>query len=319
MNSRRIIAVVGATGTQGGSVARAILRDADGAFALRALTRKPAGVRAQALARLGADVVYADADDLESLKAAFADAYGAYCMTDFWGGSGDPELERQQGARMAEAARCAGVQHAIWSTLEDTRRYMPLSDDRMPTLLGKYKVPHFDGKGEADEAFLRLGVPTTFYLTSFYWDNFLHFPGMGLRKDGDGELFLAMPLADKRLPGIAVDDIGLCALGIFKQTCGAAGQTIGVAGEHLTGAQMADGLARAIGRPVRYVDVNPAVYRTWGFPAAAELSNMLQFKRDFQHVFCGSRSIERSTQLNPSLQTFEQWLSRHGPALGRAL
>ena len=210
---------------------------------------------------------------------------------------------------MAEAARCAGVQHVIWSTLEDTRRYMPLSDPRMPTLHGRYKVPHFDGKGETDEAFRRLGVPTTFFLTSFYWDNFIHFPGMGLRRDADGELMLAMPLANAKLPGIAVEDIGLCAAGVFKDSCN--GATLGVAGEHLTGAQMAEGLSRAIGRSVRYVDVDPAVYRTWDFPAAAELSNMLQFKRDFEHVYCGSRSVERSRQLNPALQTFDQWLSRH--------
>ncbi len=308
MSTRRTIAVVGATGTQGGSVARAILHDRDAAFRVRAITRNPASERAQALARLGADVVYGDADNLESLKQAFTGAYGAYCMTDFWG-HGDAERERAQGVAMAEAARCAGVQHVIWSTLEDTRRFMPLSDPRMPTLQGNYKVPHFDAKGEADEAFRRFGVPTTFYLTSFYWNNFINFPGMGLRKDADGELFLAMPLGDKKLPGIAVDDLGLCALGVF--TACPTGETIGVAGEHLTGAQMAASLGRALGRSVRYVDVEPASYRTWDFPGAAELSNMLQFKRDFEHVFCGSRSVARSRELNPALQTFDQWLSRH--------
>jgi len=310
MNTKRIIAVVGATGTQGGSVARAILRDTSGDFVLRALTRKPGSERAQSLARQGAEVVHADIDDLESIKQAFAGAYGAYCMTDFWGGNGDPERERVQGTSMAEAARCAGLQHVIWSTLEDVRRYVPLSDSRMPTLLGKYKVPHFDGKGEADEAFVRHGVPTTFFLTSFYWENFVRFPGMELRKNKGGELILAMPMADKKLPGIAVDDIGLCALGIFRQSC-SAGQTIGVAGEHLTCEQIAAALTRAIGTRVRYMDVDPADFRTWDFPGAAELSNMLQFKRDFQEVFCGNRSVERSRQLNPALQTFDAWLSRH--------
>jgi len=309
MGTKRTIAVIGATGSQGGSVARAILHDRGGDFAVRALTRKPSGERAQALARLGADVVYADSNDLDSLKKAFAGAYGAYCVTDFWG-HGDPEREHVQGMAMAEAARCAGLQHVIWSTLEDTRRLMPLSDPRMPTLHGRYKVPHFDGKGEADEAFRRLGVPTTFFLTSFYWDNLIHFPGMGLRKGDDGELILAMPLGDRKLPGIAADDIGRCAFGIFKQACNA-GQTIGVAGEHPTCAEMAASLTKALGRPVRYMDVDPAVYRTWDFPGAAELSNMLQFKRDFEPVFCGARSLERSRQLNPALQTFEQWLARH--------
>ena len=310
MKSTRIIAVVGATGTQGGSVARAILRDRTGDFSLRALTRKPSSARAQALAREGAEVVYADLDDLESIKRAFTGAHGAYCMTDFWGGDGDPERERIQGSTMAEAARCAGVQHVVWSTLEDTRRYLPLSDSRMPTLLGKYKVPHFDGKGEADDAFRRLGVPTTFFLTSFYWENFLRFPGMQLRTRDDGDVILAMPMGDKKLPGIAVDDLGLCALGVFGQTC-SAGQTIGVAGEHLPCAQIAASLSKAIGRRVRYMDVDPADFRTWDFPGAAELSNMLQFKRDFQEVFCGNRSVERSRQLNPAMQTFDEWVSKH--------
>lgn len=305
----RIIAVVGATGTQGGSVARALLQDRSADFSVRALTRRPNSARAQALATSGAEVVYANLDIFESLEKAFAGAYGAYCMTDFWE-HGSPEREGEQAGRMAEAARSAGVQHVIWSTLEDTRRYIPLDDDRMPTLLGRYKVPHFDGKGEADEVFVRLGIPTTFFLTSFYWDNLLHFPGMGLRTTGDGELVFAMPLGDKKLPGIAAVDIGLCTLGIFKQPC-SVGQSIGVAGEHLTGDQIAAALASALGRSVRYTDVDPVVYRTWDFPSAPELANMLQFKRDFQDVFCRARNVERSKQLNPALQSFDEWLSRH--------
>jgi uncharacterized protein YbjT (DUF2867 family) len=309
MGTSKTIAVVGATGTQGGSVARAILNDRGAAFRVRALTRNPHSERAQTLARLGADVVQADADDISSLKKAFAGAHGAYCMTDFWG-HGDPDLEREQGLAIAEAVRCAGVQHAIWSTLEDTRRFVPLSDSRMPTLHGKYKVPHFDAKGEVDDAFQRLGVPTTFFLTSFYWENFLNFPGMGLHKDAGGALTLTMPLGRSRLPGIAAEDIGRCALGIFKETC-SIGQRIGIAGGHLTGEQMAASMTRALSRPVRYVDVDPAVYRTWNFPGAAELSNMIQFKRDFEEPFCSVRSIERSRQLNPSLQTFDNWLAIH--------
>jgi uncharacterized protein YbjT (DUF2867 family) len=310
MAVKRIIAVVGATGAQGGSVVRALFRDQSGTFAVRALTRTPDSEAGRNLARLGAEVVFADADNLNSLKQAFAGAYGAYCVTNFWE-HGSPDRECAQASSLAEAARCVRVQHVIWSTLEDTRRVMPLSDDRMPTLMGKFKVPHYDGKGEADDAFRRLSVPTTFLLTSFYWENFIRFPGMGLRKAPDGELTLAMPLGDKKMPGIAVEDIGLCALGVFKQVCSTMGQTIGIAGEHLTGAEMAAALSRAIGRDVRYTDVSPEVYRTWDFPSAPELSNMLQFKRDFNELFCGVRDVDRSRQLNPSLQTLEQWLSRH--------
>jgi len=310
MGTKRIIAVVGATGKQGGSVARAILGDRSGDFSLRVLTRKPGCDRAQVLARLGADVVYADAGDLSSLKPAFAGAYGAYCMTDFWGGNGDPERERIQASTMAEATRCAGVEHVIWSTLEDTRRYIPMADARIPTLLGKYKVPHYDGKGAADEAFRSLGVPTTFFLTSFYWENLLQFPGMGPRKTEDGEIIFEMPMGDQKLPGIAVDDIGLCALGVFRQAS-SVGERVGVAGEHPTCGQMAAALTKALGQRVRYIDVDPRIFRASDFAAASELSNMLQFKCDFQDIFCGARSVERSRELNPSLQTFEQWLARH--------
>lgn len=310
MRTKHTIAVVGATGKQGGSVARAILGDQSGDFALRVLTRTPSGAPALALARRGAEVVYADADDLVSLKSAFAGAYGAYCMTDFWGGHGDPERERVQGSTMAEAARATGVHHVIWSTLEDTRRYVPLWDSRMPTLLGAYKVPHFDGKGEADEAFRGLGVPTTFFLTSFYWENLLRFPGMGPKKNRDGEIVFEMPMADRKLPGIAVEDIGLCALGVFKQAC-RSGQTVGIAGEHPTCGQMAAAMTRVLGRQVRYVDADPVAFRASDFPGAAELSNMLQFKRDFQDIFCAARDVERTRLLNPALQTFEQWLTRH--------
>jgi uncharacterized protein YbjT (DUF2867 family) len=310
MAATRIIAVLGATGAQGGSVARALLGDPSGSFAVRALSRTPESEASRNLVRLGAEVVFADADDLSSLKQAFSGAYGAYCVTNFWE-HGSPDRECAQAASMAEAARCVGVQHVIWSTLEDTRRLMPLSDTRMPTLMGRFKVPHYDGKGEADDAFRRLLVPTTFFLTSFYWENFIRFPGMGLRKDDDGELVLAMPLGDKKMPSIAVDDIGLCALGVFRQVCTTMGQTIGIAGAHLTGAEMAAAFTKEFGREVRYIDVAPEVYRTWDFPSAPELANMLQFKRDFNELFCSVRDVERSRQLNPQLQTFEGWLSRH--------
>ena len=310
MAAKRIIAVVGSTGAQGGSVARALLADPSAAYDVRALTRNPDSEAARKLARAGAEVVRADADDLSSLKQAFSGAYGAYCVTNFWE-HGSPDRECEQASSLAEAARCVGVQHVIWSTLEDTRRVMPLSDDRMPTLMGKFKVPHYVGKGEADETFRRLSVPTTFLLTSFYWENFIRFPGMGLRKDPSGGLTLAMPLGDKKMPSIAVDDIGLCALGIFRQVCSTLGQTIGIAGAHMTGVEMAAAFAKAFGRDVSYVDVAPEVYRTWDFPSAPELSNMLQFKRDFNELFCGIRSVERSRQLNPSLQTFDDWLLRH--------
>ncbi|MDH3198247.1 MAG: NmrA family NAD(P)-binding protein, partial [Candidatus Krumholzibacteria bacterium] len=215
MAQKKIIAVVGATGAQGGGLVRAIMGDPAGGFTARALTRDAGSEKAKALAGLGAEVVAANIDDAASLERAFAGAHGAFCVTAFWEHF-SPEKEIAQATAMAQAAKRADVQHVIWSTLEDTRKWMSLDDERMPTLLDKYKVPHFDGKGEADAVFTKVGVPTTFLLTSFYWDNFIHF-GMGPKKGPDGKYAITMPMGEKKLPGIAAEDIGRCAYGVFKQ------------------------------------------------------------------------------------------------------
>ena len=307
MVDKKIIAVVGATGSQGGGLARAILNDPDGGFAARVLTRNVDSNKARELAALGAEVVAADVDDVESLKEAFAGAYGAYCVTFFWEHF-SPEKEIANARAMAEAARQAGLQHVIWSTLEDTRQWVPLDDSRMPTLMEQYKVPHFDAKNEANQLFTDLGVPTTFLLTSFYWDNLITF-GMGPKKGPDGKLAFTLPMGDKKLPGIVAEDIGRCAYGIFKGGGEYIGKTVGIAGEHLTGEQMAAALAEALDQEVHYNEVTPEVYRGFGFPGAEDLGNMFQFKRDFEGDFCGARSLDLSHSLNPSLQTFEGWLS----------
>ncbi len=309
MADRKIIAVVGATGAQGGGLVRAIVSDPSGGFAARAITRDVKSDTAKELARLGAEVVAADVDDEASLQKAFEGAYGAYCVTFFWAHF-SPEKEAAEVQNMAKAAKAAGVQHVIWSTLEDTRQWVPVSDTRMPTLMGKYKVPHFDAKGESNKVFTSLGVPTTFLLTSFYWDNLIHF-GMGPKKGPDGKFAITLPMANKKLPGIAADDIGKCAYGIFKKGREFIGKTVGVAGEHLTGAQMAAALTRALGQEVRYNDVPPEVYRGFGFPGAEDLGNMFQFKRDFEQAFCGARNLDVARSLNPALQTFDGWLAKN--------
>jgi uncharacterized protein YbjT (DUF2867 family) len=306
---KKIIAVAGATGAQGGGLMRAILGDPNGGFAARGLTRNVKSEKAKDLAGLGAELVEANVDDVESLKKAFKGAHGAYCVTFFWEHF-SPEKEFNQASNMAHAAKHAGLQHVIWSTFEDTRKWVPLSDTRMPTLMGKYKVPHFDAKAEADHVFIQLGLPVTFLLTSFYWDNLIYF-GMGPRKGPDGKLAITFPMGDKKLPGMAAEDIGKCAYGIFKKGREFIGKTVGIAGEHLTGIQMAAALTRALGQEVRFNDVPPDVYRSLGFPGAADLGNMFQFKRDFEQVYCGARNLEVSRALNPALQTFDQWLVRN--------
>ncbi len=309
MDNRKIIAVVGATGAQGGGLCRAILNDRNGGYRVRALTRNTGSAKAKELEKLGAEVVRADVDDAISLARAFNGVHGAFCVTFFWEHF-SPEKEIAEARNMAIAAKRAGVKHVIWSTLEDTRKWVPLDDSRIPTLHGKYKVPHFDGKGEANQEFTELGVPTTFLLTSFYWENLIHF-GMGPGKGEDGNLYITLPMGDRKLPGIASDDIGKCAYAIFRKGPEFIGRTVGIAGDHLTGHQMAAALTKALGREVRYNDVSPDAYRGSGFPGADDLGNMFQFKRDFEIYFCGARSLDFSRAINPSIRNFETWLAEN--------
>lgn len=307
--AKKVIAVAGATGSQGGGLVRAIMADRNGGFTARALTRDPNSAKAKELANLGAEVVEANVDDVDSLRRAFSGAYGAFCVTFFWEHM-SPEREQAQAKAMAQAAKDAGLKHVIWSTLEDTRRWVPLSDNRMPTLMGKYKVPHLDAKGESDHIFTDFGVPTTFLLTSFYWDNFIKF-GMAPKRGPDGRLAITMPMGKKKLPGIVAEDIGKCSYGVFNRGHEFTGKTVGIAGEHLTGDDIAAAFRRAYGIEVVYNEVEPEVFRSSGFPGAEDLGNMFQFKRDFNEMFCGARSIEFSRSLNPELQTLDQWIAEN--------
>jgi uncharacterized protein YbjT (DUF2867 family) len=178
----------------------------------------------------------------------------------------------------------------------------------MPTLMEKYKVPHFDAKGEADQVFQEAGVPTTNLLTSFYWDNFIHF-GMGPTTGPDGALAITFPMDDAKLPGIAVEDIGKCAYGIFKRGDEMIGKTIGIAGEHLTGHEIAAKMSRTLDKNVVYNSVPPEVYRSFDFDGADDIGNMFQFKRDFNADFVGARDLSLTRELNPELQDFDAWLA----------
>lgn len=138
----------------------ALLADPARRFTPRALTRKPLSPAALALAGRGMDVAQADLDDVPSLSSTFAGMHGVFAVTYFWEHS-SAEAEARQARNVATAALRAGVKHVVWSTLEDTREAMPLDDPRMPVLMGRYKVPHMDAKGEANAVFREPGVPTT--------------------------------------------------------------------------------------------------------------------------------------------------------------
>lgn len=309
MADKKVIAVIGATGAQGGGLVRAIAADREGPFVARAITRNPRSDKALALARLGVEVVAGDSDDAPSLAGAFAGAYGAFCVTNFWEHF-SVDREGVQATAMARATRQAGLQHVIWSTLEDTRQWVPPSDSRLPTLQGQYKVPHFDSKGQVDSVFAQEAAPTTYLLAAFYWENFIHF-GMGPRKGDDGDLVLALPLGGVKLPGIGAEDIGRCGYGIFRRGTGTVGQRIGIAGDVLSGEEMAAKMAAALGRKVNFFDVPFDVYRGLGFPGAEDLGNMFQFQAILGDEFLGTRDVRLAGSLNPALLDFDAWLAEN--------
>lgn len=309
MPAKKIITVFGATGAQGGGLVRAIATDPNSEFAVRAVTREPDSDKAKALAALGAEVVYGDLGNPESVHKALEGAYGAFFVTFYWAHF-SPEQEKAEATLFAKAAKLAGIKHAVWSTLEDTRELVPLHDDRMPTLMGKYKVPHFDAKGESNKQFLDAGVPTTFLHASFYWDNFIYF-GAGPKRGEEGKLALTLPIGDAKMAGIAAEDIGKCVYGLFKKGNEYIGKNVGVAGEHLSGTQMAEGLSKALGEPVVYNKIPASVYRSFGFPGADDLGNMFQVYDEFEKKVNDLRDVKVSKQLNPQLQNFEQWLAEN--------
>jgi len=309
MASKKIITVFGATGAQGGGLVRSILNDKSGEFAARAVTRDIRSDKAKDLAALGAELVEGDVDDPVSVDKALEGAYGAYFVTFFWNHF-SPEKEIEQALTFANAAKKAGIKHAIWSTLEDTREFVPLHDDRMPTLKEKYKVPHFDAKGAADKFFVEAGVPTTFLYPSFYWENFIYF-GAGPKKAADGKLHLTLPIGDAKMGGIAAEDIGKSAYGIFKNGKKFIGKKVGLAGGQLTGEEMASELSKALGQPVIYNKIPAHVYRSFDFPGADDLGNMFQFYDDFEDQVNELRDVSASKDLNPELQSFPEWLKEN--------
>jgi len=305
--TEKLISVVGATGVQGGAVARALLDS--GEFKVRAITRNASSDRARALAAAGAEVVEAGLYDEDSLRKAFAGAHGAYLVTPFWEHmSAAKELIEVE--NLISAAKATGLKHVVWSTLEDTREAIPLSDDRMPTLDEIYKVPHFDVKGGvADRLFAESGLPTTYLQLTFYWDNLL--TDLQPRRDPDGVVALHLPMSTSRIAGIASEDIGAVVLSAFRRPSETIGATITPAGEHLTGEEVADAFTKVTGEQVVYRPLTFDQFRGLGFPGAEELGNMFQYYAEFPEAFLGRRDVENHYAINPGWLSLEQFLARH--------
>jgi uncharacterized protein YbjT (DUF2867 family) len=318
MTEKMIIAVVGATGSQGGGLVRAILADPEGPFTVRALTRNADSGKARELATQGAEVVEADLDDEASVRKAFDGAYGAFVVTNFWAqrtpeeekARTRAEMELTQAAAAARAAKDAGLRHVVWSTLEDTRPHFERLGSDVPTILGAYKVPHFDAKAEANAFFTERGVPTTFLQTTFYYESFI-VGGQGPHRDENGELVLTNPMAGNRMALIAADDIGKTALGIFRRGDELIGRTVSIAGALATGDELAAKFTAVLGEKVVYRPLSHDEVRASGQPGALEVANMYQFYSDASDYFTGVRDLDRVRELNPDLQSLDSWLKEH--------
>jgi uncharacterized protein YbjT (DUF2867 family) len=325
-----VIAVIGASGHQGGGLVRAILADRRHTFVARAVTRKPSGEPAKRLGAAGAEVVEADLDDEGSLRAAFAGAHGAYVVTDFF----SPDVEHPAGAPASEilqlraerelvqagnAARAAGdarLSHVIWSTSEDTRAFF---DDRHPDLprtRGGYFAPHLDAKAEANLRFTALELPTTFLQTSHYYESLL---AGTLRRDTDGEALLTLPIGDSRLALVAAEDIGRAALAILKDPGATTGRTISIAGAHVGGEELAAKISSVVGETVRYRPMTWEQFRALPFWTAVTAANAFQFFAENERELLARRDLGDARRLVPGLQPLDAWLRANRAGLVRAL
>ena len=297
---RPIVLVTGATGAQGGSVARHLLRR--GRFAVRALTRNPESDAARELRELGAETVRGDLRDLASLRAALAGCYGVFGVTNFWEHF---DGEYQQGLNLADAVSDSGVGHFVFSTL-------PAVSDLTS---GELSVPHFDLKARMESYARSLSLPATFVHVAYYFDNFLTF--FVPRRQEDGSYRFGFPQGDTRLAGVAAEDVGGVTATIFERRPEFIGRTVYVVGDDLAPADYAAAMARATGRPIAYEHVPREVFAAFGFPGAADLANMFEFYRT--RVPDRQADLVRSRELYPDIQGFAPWLARHRPRLESVL
>ena len=270
-NRKKLIAVIGATGQQGGSVLRAL--QAQGQFNVRALTRNPGKHRG-----LADEVVKADFDRPETLEAAFAGAHGVFLVTNFWEQGTD---ELKQATAAVQAAKAAGVKHFVWSTLPDVEAISG----------GKLHVPHFTGKAKIDRIVKEAGFAHyTFVIAPFYYQNVLGV--MAPQKQSDGTLGWALPI-DPTVRGIHMGDIrelGNIVAGAFARPDEAGnGEYLPLVGDFMSFNEIVDTLNRQ-GHEFSFKKVPSEIFAA-SFPGAAEIAATLAW---FQaHTYLGSNSSDQ--------------------------
>ncbi|XP_039592672.1 nmrA-like family domain-containing protein 1 isoform X1 [Polypterus senegalus] len=294
MSGRPAVVVFGATGAQGGSVAKALL--SDGSFHVRAVTRNPRKRAARELARLGAEVVKADLERPESLRLALDGASAIFLVTDYWE-LGDKEREVTQGKAVGDLAKKVGVRHVVFSGLEDVNRLTG----------GRLQVSHFDGKGEVERHLRHISLPATCLRMPSYFENFIeHFRPQPEPRGGYRLGEYEIPMADIPMDGMSVEDLGPVVVTILKNRSEYIGKDIGLSAERLTIQQYAEVLSRQLKRSIRAAEISPEEYEKLPFPGAQDLANMFRFYR-----MRPERDLNLTRRLNPVVLGFEEWLSRN--------
>lgn len=294
--SRKTILVFGATGAQGGSVARNLLER--GKFNVRAFTRKTSSPAAQALRERGAEIVQGDLDDPSSISAALAGCYGVFGVTNFWEHFAK---EAEQGRTMIKAIAGAKVHHLVYSSLPPIEKATG----------GKLRSPHFDIKAEHESYARQLGIPSTFIHVPFYYENFLSF--FPPRPAGDGTFQFGFPLGDTPLAAMSVDDVGSIVAAIFEKPETYIGKVLSLAGDELPASAYAAAMSRATGKKIRYAHVPRETFAALGFPGAEDLADMFEFYR--VHIPSRARDLETCRAMAPGIADFQTWMGRNADAL----
>jgi uncharacterized protein YbjT (DUF2867 family) len=292
MIMKKKILVFGATGAQGGSVARHLA--ARGVFDVRAITRKTDSPAAQQLRELGIEVVRGDLDDPASLSAALLGVYGVFGVTNFWEHFAK---EAQQGRNLVNAVAAAKVGHFVFSTLP------PIAKETGGTL----RSPHFDLKAEHEELAKSLGIPSTFVHVPFYYENFLYF--FPPKPAGDGTYAFGFPQGDTPLAAISVEDVGRLVAPMFEQPAAYLGKVVKLAGDELPPTTYAEEMSRRAGVPIQYNYIPRETFAAFGFPGAEDLADMFEYYR--LHIPSRVRDIETCRAIAPELQSFAAWASHH--------
>lgn len=291
MNTKPIILVIGATGAQGGSVAKALLQE--GKYQVRALTRNPHSAPAKTLQATGAELVKGDLNDIQSLKVAMQGCYGVFGVTAYWEHFAK---EYSQGKNLIDAVKASNIQHLVFSTQRD---YAQLTN-------GILQVPHCDMKAALQEYALSQKIAATFVHVAFYYENFLSlFPLQ--QAENDGAYHFGFPQGDTPLAMVSVDDLGGVVCRIFDFPAEYIGRTVGIIGEDRSCADYAAILSKVLGQEVHYDYIPHGLYTQLGY--GQEWANMFEIQR----LCVPSHQLDliESYGLNPELQTFEQWVRKN--------